>query len=263
MGENQQYIKTIDRALEAAQEVLVRHFNKGVLEKLKDGIEPVTQADTDAQKAIMNVIQADYNDHHIISEELKGSQNLQEFTWIIDPLDGTSNFVNGIEFHATAIALFKKRRLVASGINLPQLKKRYLAGAGEGAKLNGKTIRVGQKSDLRKSLVVPAIQTRDPKQLNAYRSWGFELMSGIRSYRSFGSAAMHWAYIAEGKLDGVVSRFMKTWDASAGVLLVREAQGCAWTFEGKDWEYGDSSIIAGNENLARAMYNALRNTRHN
>lgn len=259
MGENKKYSKTLKSALDSACEVLRIHFNKGITEKLKEHSDPVTQADLDSQKAIIKIIKKKYPEHHIISEELKGSHELsKDHTWIIDPLDGTSNFVNGIEFHSVAIAVYRGKEIIAGGIALPQLNQTYLAFKGEGATLNGKKITVSRKEDLRKALVIPAVQARDPRQLEAYRSWGLKLLSNIRSYRAFGTSAMDWAYLSAGKIDGYARQYIPVWDACAGVILAREAGGVVWTFEGKDWNYGDTSVIAGNEAIVRSIYNAIR-----
>lgn len=258
MGKDQQFSEVIDEVLAAGAQVVKKYFGQHISESIKKDNSPVTAVDLEAQEEIIKIIKRNFPDHNIISEESPDEAHGSEYTWIIDPVDGTSNFINAVEFCGTNVALVQGKDVIAGGVTVPMLNMTFTSLKGHGAYLNGKPIKIGQRQNLKESIIVLWASASDPKQVRDFLQWGPKVMSNIRSFRGLGFAGMEMAYIACGKFDGYCRHYIKTWDAAAGVSLIREAGGKVWNFEGQEWQLGDTSLLAGNDDVVRSLYNALR-----
>lgn len=206
----------------------------------------VTEYDYKSEKYIIDEIKKAFPTHNIISEEKGSVNNNSEYDWIIDPLDGTVNYANNIPIFSVSIALSKNGQLIAGAVYQPILDELFSAELGNGAKLNGETIKVSNKSDLNTSLLVtgfPYDINNDPK--NAIRSFTNIVKRGI-PVRRLGSAALDLAYVACGRFEGFWEVNLNSWDVAAGILIVNEAGGKCTNYSGIDTLINDKEILATN-----------------
>ena len=206
----------------------------------------VTEYDYKSEKYIIDEIKKAFPTHNIISEEKGSVNNNSEYDWIIDPLDGTVNYANNIPIFSVSIALSENGQLIAGAVYQPILDELFSAELGNGAKLNGETIKISNKSDLNTSLLVtgfPYDINNDPK--NAIRSFTNIVKRGI-PVRRLGSAALDLAYVACGRFEGFWEVNLNSWDVAAGILIVNEAGGKCTNYSGIDTLINDKEILATN-----------------
>ncbi len=220
----------------------------------------VTEVDQAAERAIIDVLRQAYPDHAILAEESGASENLHdenEYVWIIDPLDGTTNFIHGFPQYAVSIALQYRGQITQAVIYDPTRNELFTATKGAGAFLNDKRIRVGKRDKLAEALIGTGFPYSDLSGLDEYLKM-FKLMTEKSAgLRRPGSAALDLAYVAAGRLDGFFEKKLKPWDMAAGALLVSEAGGIITNFHGEaDYLYkGD--VIAGSPKIFSQMLNTL------
>ncbi len=207
--------------------VHLRYFRGNELDiraKLNDS-DVVTAADKAAEKVLINHIRDAYPDHSILSEESGAEEHSGEFRWVIDPLDGTTNFSQGLPLFSVSAGIEHRGTTVAGVVFAPYLNEMFHAVKGEGAFLNGKRITVSGKDRLDQSVVatgfpVDKLENPDNNIDNVAR-----VMPLVRGLRRLGSAAIDLCYVAAGFLDGYWELNLHEWDASAGLLIVDEAGG--------------------------------------
>ncbi|ANU82823.1 inositol monophosphatase [Aggregatibacter actinomycetemcomitans] len=216
------------RAARKAGNIIAKNYERRddieTMEKSKN--DYVTNVDKASEAAIIEVIKKSYPEHTIITEEsgaLEGSDN--DVQWVIDPLDGTTNFVKGLPYFAVSIAIRVKGRTEVGVVYDPILNELFTAVRGEGAKLNELRLRVENKRDLNGAILAtgfPFKQTKYmPMQFNMMQS----LIADVADFRRAGSAALDLCYVAAGRVDGYFEYGIKAWDVAAGDLIVREAGG--------------------------------------
>jgi myo-inositol-1(or 4)-monophosphatase len=218
--------ETLTEALRSAGEELLKHFGKqtGFMEKESQS-SIVTQADLKSDALIVKMIMTRYPDHNILSEESGFSDRKSKFTWVIDPLDGTSNFASSVPWFGVLIALFEDNVPVIGGAYLPVQDKLYIAEKGGGALLNGKKFRMADNRGLRNSLFSFNVDfTDNEKVLNESIGIYRNLVKGTRNIRCTNSL-VDFLYVAEGKFGGVINLFTRIWDISALGLIIEEAGG--------------------------------------
>jgi len=218
--------ETLIEALNIAGEELLNHFGKQTDFKVKESQSSiVTQADLKSDSLISKLIRDRFPDHNIISEESGFSNLKSKFTWVIDPLDGTSNFASAIPWFGVLIALFEDNKPVLGGAYLPVLNQMYIAEKGNGVKLNGKPFRMAKNNGLRNSLVSFNVDfTDNDKVLNDSINIYKKLVRAARNIRCTNSL-VDFLYVAEGKFGGVINLFTRIWDISALGLIIEEAGG--------------------------------------
>lgn len=220
----------------------------------------VTEVDQAAERAIIDVLKQAYPDHAILAEESGASTNLHdenENVWIIDPLDGTTNFIHGFPQYAVSIALQHRGQITQAVIYDPTRNELFTATKGAGAFLNDKRIRVAKRDKLADALIGTGFPYSDLSGLDEYLKM-FKLMTqNCAGLRRPGAAALDLAYVAAGRLDGFFEKKLKPWDMAAGALLVSEAGGIVANFHGEaDYLYkGD--VIAGSPKIFSQMLNTL------
>ncbi len=212
----------------------------------KGGRELVTEVDRASEEAVIALISSECPDDLIIAEETAPELAQSARAWIIDPLDGTNNYAHGYPFFCVAIALEEEGELVSSVVYDPLRDELFLAERGHGASVNGRPIRVSGNSALMESLVAtgfPYDRTDDSgnnlDNLNRF-------IVAVRGIRRGGSAELDLVYVACGRLDGFWEQGLKTWDVSAGGLIVREAGGTVTNFGGGGWDHRQGDIVASN-----------------
>ncbi len=217
----------------------------------------VTEYDYKSEKYIVDEIKKAFPTHNIISEEEGSVNNNSEYDWIIDPLDGTVNYANNIPIFSVSIALSKNGQLIAGAVYQPILDELFSAELGNGAKLNGESITVSDKSDMNTSLLVtgfPYDINNDPK--NAIRSFTNIVKRGI-PIRRLGSAALDLAYVACGRFEGFWEVNLNSWDVAAGILIANEAGGKCTNYNGISSIVDDKEILATNGQIHEELLQVI------
>ncbi|MDR2067292.1 MAG: inositol monophosphatase [Endomicrobium sp.] len=236
-------------ALASAQkgaEVLLKHYNGKLNVEYKREIEPVTQADKGSQKAIIKVIKDAFPHHGVLAEEDGVNEVDKDYCWIIDPLDGTVNFVHGLPMFAVSIGLKYKNEIITGVVYSPIINEVFIAEKGKGAWLNGKKIKVSSIEDNTRALGVTgfpySIKENNNKILKNFES----IIVKIQGVRRLGSAALDLAYVACGRFEFFWEQDLKAWDVSAGILLVKEAGGIVSDYSGNRDCLFKSTMLASN-----------------
>ncbi len=245
------YLNIAVRAARRAGTIITRHMEKldslSIYEKGLNDL--VTEVDKSAEAAIIETIFKAYPDHGILGEET-GYHPGNEFTWVIDPLDGTMNYVHGFPQFAVSIAIKQKGHIEHAVIYDPISQDLYTATRGAGAQVNDRRIRVSPRENLKGALIGTAfpLHYRDgttPSDELRYLPHLQKIFNQGSDMRKVGCASLNLAYVASGKLDGFWEPGLKEWDIAAGVLIVREAGGFVSDFAGENGFLESGNIIAG------------------
>lgn len=242
------FLKGRDKiGIEAARKsgrILIENFEKiSKISKKPDGTL-VTNVDLKLEKEIVKVIRAKFPKDEILSEENNYPVKNSSFRWIVDPLDGTHNFIRGINVVGTSIALAFKEQVVMGIIHMPFAKELYFAAKGCGSYLNGKKISVSNRKLKETTLIY------DSNIINEQSKIMLEHLKKLKAkvfiMRMFGSTARSLSYIAEGKVDLEIEYTDKLWDFAAGAILIEEAGGKFTSHDGKKWNIDSKDYIASN-----------------
>jgi myo-inositol-1(or 4)-monophosphatase len=204
----------------------------------------VTAADLASERAIHEILAAEYPDHAVLSEETGATARDEGWMWVVDPLDGTHNYAHGIPFFCINVALcYREEPLVALTYD-PVRGEEFRAQKGEGAFVNGERMQVSQRESVRASLLAVGLGY-DDERAGRLLALLHELWPGMQSVRIMGSAALGLAYTACGRLDLFVHHVLYPWDVAAGILLVREAGGAISDRDGRPVSIRSEGTIAG------------------
>ncbi len=255
-----QYTKVAVQAAQAAAKIHRRYFNRGVAVKVKQSsFDLVTVADVQAEQEIVRVIRKHFPGHNFFGEEQKYQKTDSEITWVIDPLDGTNNFVSGLPMFSVSIACARKGRVISGVVYDVMRDELFLAEQGRGAFLNGKRIKVSNTGSLRRALLITGFyysRGNDMKKtLENIRRFFKKPILGIRR---FGSAALDLCYVASGRAAGFWEFELNPWDFAAGLLLVKEAGGRISNKTGKPLSLKKSFVVASNGKLHNEILSTLR-----
>ena len=239
--------ETLLKATEAGAVELRRFFNGSFVISNKEGINNlVTEADHAAEKAIMDTIQSAFPDHFILSEESGELKQDSTYKWIIDPIDGTVNFANGIPICCVSIGVEKDGKMILGAVYNPFMNEFYFAERGEGAYLNDKKIQVGNKKTLITSCLVTGFPYTYLDAPNGPLQVFEKLIRKGVPVRRLGSAAIDLCWVAAGRFDGFYEHKLQAWDSAAGFLMVEEAGGKVTDFKGDYYSPYQPHIIATN-----------------
>jgi myo-inositol-1(or 4)-monophosphatase len=246
------------RAARRAGEVIVRSLVR--LESLevtsKGRNDYVSEIDRSAEREIIEIIHKHYPEHAILAEE-SGSSGDNEAVWIIDPLDGTTNFLHGFPVFAVSIAVQLRGKLEIGVIYDPMRQEVFTAARGEGAHLENHRIRVSKQRGLDGSLLATGFPYReDEKYADNYFAMFRMLTTMCSGIRRPGAAALDLAYVACGRVDGFWEMGLKPWDTAAGTLMIREAGGRVGTLGGEEYRLG-ANIVGGAPKVYEALITAL------
>ena len=194
----------------------------------------------------------------ITEEDTVAQERNREYTWIIDPLDGTTNFLHGLPLFSVSVALARGEELLLGIVDVPALHESFTALRGGGAWLNGSPIRVSERDSLSAALLATGFPYTEFTQLPAYLEVLHHFMQNTRGLRRMGSAAIDLAYTACGRFDGFFETGLAPWDVAAGILLVQEAGGKASDFRGGGDMLFGKEIIAGNMSVHTAMQTCIQ-----
>ena len=248
------------RAARRAGDLMVRSFDRvDTLEVFVKGRnEFVSEIDRKAEDDILQTIRRNYPEHAILAEE-SGRHGDDEVLWIIDPLDGTTNYLHGLPQFAVSIACQVRGRLEIGVIYDPMRQELYTAVRGAGAQLDGKRIRVSQRTDLATALIGTGFPFRhDLADLDRYLAMFRDVIKATAGVRRPGSAALDLAYVAAARYDGFWESGLKPWDIAAGALMIQEAGGLVSDLDGSgDW-LDTGAVLAGNPKIHTALQKLLK-----
>ena len=246
------------RAARAAGNVIIRQIDHvqdlPISEKSKNDF--VTEVDRQAETVIIDTIRKTYPDHAILAEE-SGEQGKSEYIWIIDPLDGTTNFLHGFPQYAVSIAVQHKGLLNQAVIYDPLRQELFTASRGDGAYLNERRIRVSNRKHLKGALLGTGFPFKEGARIEQYLETFRKLFPKTAGIRRAGAASLDLAYVACGRLDGFWEFGLKPWDMAAGVLLIEEAGGMISDFKGGNLYLQSGDIIAGSPKIFTEIVNSI------
>jgi myo-inositol-1(or 4)-monophosphatase len=205
----------------------------------------VTEVDRAAEQAIIEVLRDAFPGHGILAEESGESGPESEFTWIIDPLDGTTNFIHGLPQYAVSIAQTKNGVLEHAVVYDPNTNEMFTASRGAGAFLNDRRIRVSRRTRLNEALIGTGFPFRRFDHVDAYLAMFKELTQRTAGIRRPGAASLDLAYVAAGRFDGFWEMGLSPWDMAAGVLLIQEAGGLVSDLSGEANYLTTGNLVAG------------------
>lgn len=246
------------RAARAAGDLIVREIDRidDIGYDKKGDNDFVTDVDKAAEQVIINTIHQSYPEHAFLAEE-SGQSGDSEFVWIIDPLDGTTNFMHGFPHYAVSIALQHRGRLDQGVIYDPLRQELFTASRGKGAQLNNRKIRVTSKHELNGTLLGTGFPFREGQDIEIFLESFRRLYPHVAGIRRAGSAALDLAYVACGRLDGFWEYNLNAWDIAAGALLVQEAGGINSELTGGTDYMQSGNIISANPKILKAMLQQL------
>ena len=231
-------------AIEAGEHLLKRLGQAKVIEK-KPG-DFVTQADFESQQIIHDLIKANYPDHSFLGEEGEAADQIRtsDYQWIVDPIDGTNNFIHQLPSFCISIGLRFSQEMIVGCVHDPVLKETYTAIKGQGAFLNGQQIHPRQSAQMKGSIVICSL----PRDLNRESHELIRLVQVLcdseTTLRRLGSAALNLCYVASGRADSYWSSFAKIWDIAAGYLILHEAGGLMTDLKGDSIDWEDIRFVA-------------------
>ena len=246
MGRYDALIYVMQRAAEKAARRLQRDF--GEVENLqvsrKGPADFVTVADKRTEALLYEELMHARPDYGFIGEE--SEPELRDINWIVDPIDGTTNFIHGIPHFCISIAVEDRGQIVAGLVNDPIKQEVFWASKGGGAFCNQRRLRVSQRSGLTECLIATGNPFAGHGQAAPYLKTLSQIMGKVAGIRRLGSAALDLCYVAAGRYDGYFEDNLKSWDIAAGLLMVTEAGGLVTDFDNKDTMLDSGQVVAGN-----------------
>lgn len=244
------------RAAKDAGMIAIKNFYRAKHITRKTKFEFVTDIDKKAEKLIISRIRKRYPIHHIMAEESGENEKKSEYMWVIDPIDGTHNFMHGIADFGVEIALAKNNEVILGVVYLPMTDELFCAEKGKGTLLNGKRIHVSKKGIKDETLMCYSCNFRQSpgwhiRNLNS-------LIKIFLNIRLFGSTAVEMSYVASGKAEAFVVKHDKPWDYAASALIVEEAGGKVTDLKGRRWYLGMGGFVASNGRFHDKIINSLK-----
>lgn len=226
--------------------------------QLKDANDFVSEVDRQSEREIIYALRRAYPDHAFLGEEGgKVGDDSAEFQWVIDPLDGTTNFLYGIPQFAVSLALKQRGRLLLGVVYDPLRDEMFAAARGEGATLNNRRIRVSSRLSMENALLGTGIPFRANQDLDLYLETMKVLLPGTAGVRRPGSAALDLAWVACGRFDGFWEFGLQEWDLAAGALIVQEAGGLVGDLQGGNEHLLTGNVLAANPKVFKEMVQRL------
>jgi len=214
----------------------------------------VTEVDRISEKIVIETIHDSYPEHSILAEESGKSQQDSDYRWIIDPLDGTTNFINGYPIWSVSIAMEHKGEVITGVVYAPIYSDFFYAVKGGGAYMNGEQIEISRNTDFSQALLLTGFPFKAQKYIDVYQIAFKELLSRCSGMRRAGSAAIDLSWLAAGRADGFWELSLSPWDVAAGALIIREAGGVVSDIFGDPDNFMRTGhIIAGNEQIHREI----------
>ena len=256
------YKETLLKAANAGAHELQHFFHGKFTISHKEGINNlVTQADFAAEKAIMKVIKSAFPNDGIVSEESPEIKSDSEYKWVIDPIDGTVNFANGIPICCVSIGLEHDGEMLMGAVYNPLINEFFFAEKAKGAFLNDKPIHVGDKTEVIRSCLVTGFPYTYINQPNGPLQVFGKLVSKGIPVRRLGSAAIDLCWVAAGRFDGFYEHQLHPWDSAAGFLIVEEAGGKVTNMKGEKYSPYEFGIVATNGKIHDELLQYVNGTK--
>ena len=245
------------KAVLGAGRILQRGFQTPKDYRLKGAIDLVTEWDLKSQEWITSRIKAQFPDHDFLVEEGGLERRSSPFCWVLDPLDGTTNFVHGFPVYCVSLALLKGREILLGIVHNPELRETYWAIKGQGAFFNGRPIRVSTVPRISQALLATGFPYNIKKTHRRVIRRFEKVITRSQGVRRPGSAAMDLCWVARGVYDGFWEEYLKPWDTAAGIILVEEAGGRVTDFSGRPGPLFKKQILATNGLLHQELLDLL------
>jgi myo-inositol-1(or 4)-monophosphatase len=245
------------RAAYRAGRVLNDRFGKIIQISKKGAIDLVTEADIESEQAIITTIREVFPEHAILAEE-SGLLDLPgQYRWIIDPLDGTTNFTHGVALYSISIAFLQDSEILVGLVFVPSSGELFLAQKGQGARLNNAPLNVSATAQLNESLLVTGFPYSAPERINPLLERFKNCILASQGVRRLGSAAIDLCYVASGRFEGFWEEGLNPWDTAAGILIVNEAGGRVTDFEDQPFQLDNQQLLATNGLIHKEMIQVL------
>ena len=227
----------------------------------KGAVNLVTEMDWASEKVIVSTLSRHFPNHGFLAEEKAARQGVSPFRWVIDPLDGTTNYAHGFPIFCVSIALEKENELILGVVYDPMRQELFLAEKGKGARLNGKRIHVSSTRKLSRSLLATGfpydLRESPVNNFDHFQNFGLQ----VHAVRRTGSAALDLCYVAAGRFDGFWEMKLGPWDLAAGSLIIREAGGKVTDFSGENLGLDGRYVLASNGKIHHEMIALLKKGR--
>ena len=252
------FLRAAWEAANAAGEVIRDNWERPGTIEYKGAIDLVTSVDRQAERKIIEVLQRDFPDHSFLAEEAAGIEGrTNEYRWIIDPVDGTTNFAHGYPHVGVSIALERNEQVILGLVYDPLRRECFRAVKEQGATLNGTPIRVSKVDELDKALLATGFPYDSRENAAYYLAFFRAFLTRSQGIRRAGSAALDLCYVASGRIDGFWELKLKPWDVAAGALIVAEAGGSLSDFSGKPLSIFGSETLASNSIIHNEMIGVM------
>lgn len=255
-------MKAVNESVLAARQVLLKYLGHLSLIGTKKKSELVTEADKESENIIRKILKKNFPSFSLLGEEegLEEPKSKQPGLWIIDPLDGTTNYIHQFPIFCISIALEWKKEIVLGVVDVPFINRTYSAKKNQGAWMNNTPLQVSQTKDLEKALVATGLYPYDsPKDLEWQLSLFERMVKKTRGVRRTGAASFDLCMVAEGVFDAFWEKHLKPWDTAAGFLMIKEAGGIILNYEGKDFHPTSPTILTANPYLIKKMILEIQN----
>jgi myo-inositol-1(or 4)-monophosphatase len=244
-------------AAAAGAAVVLDAFGADNVATYKSADNPVTLVDEAAERTIVELIRANRPDDEFLAEETGSSATDARRRWLIDPLDGTVNFMNGIPHVAVSVALYEDGKALIGVVRDVVADEEFVAVRGGGASLNRRPLRVSAKTELGTAVIATGFPYDHKAHARTYTDWLAGVLSEVQGIRRFGAAALDFAWLAAGRFDGFYETGLGPWDVAAGILLVTEAGGTVTDPRGGPYGPGQPTMVASNGHLHDALLAAV------
>ncbi len=257
---NKKFIDTAITAAKLAGEVILDNLGKISKEDihLKKKADFVTRVDNESERIILSLIKEHFPDHHILAEESLKEIETEMYRWIIDPLDGTTNFIHGYPVFSISIALEYRKEIILGVVFDPLRDELFTAEKGKGAFLNNRGISVSGVQDIGYGLITTGFPFRKKYMISRYLEVFKNVFVEVGDLRRAGSAALDLAYLACGRCDGFFEIGLSPWDIAAGEILIREAGGIVTDFGGGDDYLSTGNIVGGNSVIHEKLLKEIK-----
>ncbi|MBN2789591.1 MAG: inositol monophosphatase [Candidatus Delongbacteria bacterium] len=253
------YTQILNIAKEAAREAgkIILHSKAEIIHE-KSRSDYVTEVDIKCQDRIKEIISKEYPAHNFLAEE--DGQNFEPVNdlWIIDPLDGTTNFIHGLKHSAVSIAYYNRNDVQVGVIYQPYTDELFHAVKGKGSFMNNSPITVSKEKNISRSIIATGMPFRKPEKIKVYFECLAEVLSNCSGIRRMGSAAIDLAYTACGRFEGFYEGWLSPWDIAAGKVILEEAGGIFTDFNGGKKYFDHGCIVIGNEQIHRDLLTIIK-----
>ena len=258
---NSANINIMVKACRKASKVLIRDF--GEIEHLQVSVKGpgnfVTVSDKKVEKILIDELLKARPDYSVLSEEVGKINNNEAFKWIIDPIDGTANFLHGVPHFSISIGLEQNGEIICGIIYDPIKDEMFVAEKGNGSYLNNQRIRVSSRSKLKDCIIFTGGPKKGAKDMESSLKEYYNFSSQVQiPIRKLGSAALDMAYVAAGRCDGFWQRHLKYWDIAAGIILVKESGGLVTDYYGENKYLENKTLLAANPKINKEMIEVLK-----